>query len=49
MNVKKHLFLSFRWKPESRNTKEFWTPAPVRLGGFAGVTTLVTFYERIKL
>jgi hypothetical protein len=25
-------FLSFRRKPESRNTKEFWTPA------FAGVT-----------
>ena len=49
MNIKKHPFLSFRRKPESRNTKEFWTPAPARLGGFAGVTPLVTFYERIKL
>jgi len=30
--VRKRPFLSFRRKPESRNTKNFWTPA------FAGVT-----------
>jgi hypothetical protein len=31
-------FLSFRRRPESRNTKDFWTPVLARLGGFAGVT-----------
>jgi len=30
-------FLSFRRKPESRNTKKFWTPA------FAGATARKTF------
>jgi len=39
----KTLFSSFRRKPESRNTKDFWTPA------FAGVTTLMTFYEAVNL
>jgi hypothetical protein len=28
--------------PESRNTKDFWTPA------FAGVTGWATFYEFVK-
>jgi len=37
----KRPFLSLRRKPESRNNKEFWTPA------FAGVTTLVTLYENL--
>jgi hypothetical protein len=30
-------------KPESSNSKQFWTPA------FAGVTRGVTFYDFIKL
>jgi len=34
--------------PESRNTKKFWTPAPVRLGGFAWVTALMTFCEAVN-
>jgi len=34
---------SFRRKPESRNTKQFWSPA------FAGVTALMTFYEVVGL
>jgi len=41
--VRKHLFLSFRRKPESRNTKNFWTPA------FAGVTAWRTFCETVKV
>jgi len=36
-----HLFLSFPRRRESREIKEFWTPA------FAGVTDLGTFYEFI--
>jgi len=35
--------LSFRRKPESSYFKTFWTPA------FAGVTTIGTFYEIIKI
>jgi hypothetical protein len=35
--------MSFRRKPESRSTKEFWTPA------FAGETAWSTFYEFINL
>jgi hypothetical protein len=35
--------MSFRRKPESRNTKEFWTPA------FAGEAAWSTFYEFIDL
>ena len=38
----KPCFSSFRRRPESRKTKDFWTPA------FAGVTALMTFYEFIK-
>jgi hypothetical protein len=37
------VFLSFRRKPESRHTKNFWTPA------FAGVTAWRTFYETITI
>jgi hypothetical protein len=40
--IEKPLFSSFRRKPESRNTKDFWTPA------FAGVTAWKTFYETVK-
>jgi len=32
----------FRRKPESSNSKKFWTPA------FAGVTLGATFYENLK-
>jgi len=35
--------LSFRRRPESRQNKDFWTPA------FAGVTARETFYEVVKL
>ena len=41
--VSKRPFMSFRRKPESRSTKEFWTPA------FAGETAWSTFYEFINL
>jgi hypothetical protein len=42
-------FLSFRRKPESRTTKDFWTPAPVPDSdpGFTGVTAWKASYERI--
>ena len=39
-------FSVFPAKAECRNTKKFWTPAPVRLGGFAGVTA---FYEPVNI
>jgi hypothetical protein len=41
---------SFRRKPESRNTKQFWTPATLsRRKPGAGVTALMTFYEVVGL
>jgi len=48
--VKKWSLLSFRRKPESRENKQFWTPAPVPDldPGFAGVTALKTFYKAVK-
>ena len=51
MKVRKRPFLSFRRKPESRNTKNFWTPAPVpdTDPGFAGVTAWRTFCETVKV
>jgi hypothetical protein len=39
--IEKLSFKSFRRKPESSNTKNFWTPA------FAGVTAWRTFYEAV--
>ena len=41
--VRNRLFLSFPRRRESRKSKNFWTPA------FAGVTTVGTFYESIKI
>ena len=40
--IEERLFLSFRRKPESREEKDFWTPA------FAGVTAEKAFYEVFK-
>ena len=48
--AEKHSFLSFRRKPESRNSNDFWTPAtlPRRKPG-AGVTVRRTFEETITI
>jgi len=40
---KDRLILSFRRKPESRNKRQFWTPA------FAGVTGFMALYEVVRL